>query len=104
MKIIIAGDGKVGATLVRQLSAEEYDLTLVDVNPNRLDSSSERFDIMAVQGNCASMEVLKEAGVEIVPAQRSNRRLRRSLMKMLQKNGRQIGRKQIGRKGRFPEP
>lgn len=64
MKIIIAGDGKVGATLVRQLSAEEYDLTLVDVNPNRLDSSSERFDIMAVQGNCASMEVLKEAGVE----------------------------------------
>ena len=51
MKIIIAGDGKVGATLVRQLSAEEYDLTLVDVNPNRLDSSSERFDIMAVQGN-----------------------------------------------------
>ncbi|MCM1258317.1 MAG: Trk system potassium transporter TrkA [Roseburia sp.] len=64
MKIIIAGDGKVGATLVRQLSAEDYDLTLVDVNPNRLDSSSERFDILAVEGNCASMEVLKQAGVE----------------------------------------
>jgi len=64
VKIIIAGDGKVGATLVRQLSAEEYDLTLIDVNVNRLESSSERFDIMAVQGNCASMEVLKQAGVE----------------------------------------
>ena len=64
MKIIIAGDGKVGATLIRQLSAEDYDLTLVDVNANRLENSSERFDIMAVEGNCASMEVLKQAGVE----------------------------------------
>lgn len=64
MKIIVAGDGKVGSTLVRQLSAEGYDLTLVDISASRLDSSSERFDIMAVQGNCASMEVLKQAGVE----------------------------------------
>ena len=64
MKIIIAGDGKVGATLARQLSAEGYDLTLVDTKASVLEVSEERYDIMAVQGNCASMEVLERAGVK----------------------------------------
>ena len=63
MKIIIAGDGKVGATLTRQLSAEGYDLTLIDSNPQVLASSVERYDVMTVQGNCASMETLRQADV-----------------------------------------
>ena len=64
MKIIIAGDGKMGATLTRQLSAEGNDLTLIDSNPKVLESSEERYDVMVVQGNCASMEVLLQAGVK----------------------------------------
>ena len=63
MKIIIAGDGKVGAILTRQLSLEDYDLTLIDENPRVLESTEEMYDIMAVQGNCATMEVLERAGV-----------------------------------------
>ena len=63
MKIIIAGDGKMGATLTRQLSAEGYDLTLIDANLKTLESSEERYDIMVVQGNCASMEILEQAGI-----------------------------------------
>lgn len=61
MKIIIAGDGKVGTMLTKQLSAEGYDLTLIDDNPKVLESTEERYDIMAVQGNCASMETLERA-------------------------------------------
>ena len=64
MKIIIAGDGKVGQTLTKQLTAEGYDLTLIDANPKVLEASEEMYDIMAVQGNCASMEVLEQAGIE----------------------------------------
>ena len=64
MKIIIAGDGKMGATLARQLSAEGDDLTLIDSNPKVLESSEERYDVMVVQGNCASMDVLMQAGVK----------------------------------------
>lgn len=64
MKIIIAGDGKVGAILTRQLSAEGYDLTLIDANLKVLESTEERYDIMAVQGNCASMETLGQAGIK----------------------------------------
>ncbi len=63
MKIIIAGNGKVGAALTRQLSVEGDELTLIDSNLKVLESSEERFDIMVVQGNCASMNILQQAGV-----------------------------------------
>lgn len=64
MKIIIAGNGKVGLALTRQLTSEGYDVTLIDSNNNVLESSIERFDVMAVYGNCASMEVLRQANIE----------------------------------------
>ena len=63
MRIIIAGDGKVGAMLTKQLSAEGYDLTLIDADPEVLESTESRYDVMSVQGNCASMETLERAGI-----------------------------------------
>lgn len=64
MKIIIAGNGKMGEALTRQLSSEGYDLTLIDVSHNVLASRVEEYDIMIVQGNCASSGILEEAGVK----------------------------------------
>lgn len=64
MKIIIAGDGKVGAVLTRQLSSEGYDITVIDSNADVLESSVERYDVISVHGNCASMHVLQQAGVK----------------------------------------
>lgn len=64
MKIIIAGDGKVGSTLTRQLVAEGHDITLIDSRAEVLEVSEERYDVMAVQGSCASMDTLSKAGVE----------------------------------------
>ena len=64
MKIIIAGGGKVGATLTRQLSSEGYDLTLIDTNTAVLERTMNAYDVMAVQGNCATMAALQQAGVE----------------------------------------
>lgn len=64
MKIIIAGGGKVGAALTRQLSAEGYDLTLIDTNTAVLERTMNAYDVMAVQGNCATMSALGQAGVE----------------------------------------
>ena len=64
MNIIIAGDGKVGSTLTRLLSAEGHDVTLVDTDSRVLEASQERYDVIAVHGNCASMEVLQQAGVK----------------------------------------
>jgi len=64
MNIIIAGDGKVGSTLVRLLSEEEHDLTVIDLNQKALEATVEQQDVMAVRGNCAAMSVLQEAGVQ----------------------------------------
>ncbi len=64
MNIIIAGGGKVGQTLARQLSAEGHDLTLIDKDQRVLDKTVDRYDAMVISGNCASKEVLLNAGVE----------------------------------------
>ena len=63
MKIIIAGDGKVGAWLTRQLANEGHDITLVDSNAAILENTIAQYDVMSIVGNCASMEVLRQADV-----------------------------------------
>ncbi len=63
MNIIIAGDGKVGSMLARQLSSEGHDITVIDSNSKVLQASVERYDVFAVHGNCAAMDVLQQAGV-----------------------------------------
>ena len=64
MKILIAGSGQVGEMLIKQLSAEGYELTVIDSDPLVLEKLVEQYDVMAVRGNCASMETMKQAGVE----------------------------------------
>ena len=63
MDIIIAGGGKVGLTLARQLAAEGHNLTLIDRDSRVLETAVEQYDAIAVLGNCASKEVLLRAGV-----------------------------------------
>ena len=64
MNIIIAGDGKVGSMLTRQLSSDGYDVTVIDLDAQVLEASVERYDVISVHGNCASMAVLQQAGVK----------------------------------------
>jgi len=63
MNIIIAGNGKVGSALVHQLSAEGYNITIIDSKAEVLESSAARYDVICVHGNCASMSTLQQAGV-----------------------------------------
>lgn len=63
MNIIIAGVGKIGATLAKQLSQEGYDLTLIDQNASVLEKAIENCDAISINGNCATMTTLKHAGV-----------------------------------------
>lgn len=64
MNIIIAGSGKVGHTLARQLAAEGHDLTIIDSSSRVLETAVERYDAIAIAGNCASKEVLLQANVK----------------------------------------
>lgn len=63
MKIVIIGDGKVGYKLARQLSAEEYDVVLIDNNEEKLLDAMNRMDIICAHGEGGSVEVQKSAGV-----------------------------------------
>ena len=63
MNIIIAGDGTVGSMLTRQLCSEGHDVTIIDLDAKVLQASVERYDVISVHGNCASMAVLQQAGV-----------------------------------------
>ena len=64
MNIIIAGDGKVGSLLTRQLSSEGYNVTVIDCNARVLEQTVERYDVFGVHGNCASMDILQQANVK----------------------------------------
>lgn len=62
MKILIAGGGKVGAALTRHLSGEDHDLTIIDTNKRVLSELSDIYDVMTLQGNCACLATLRDAG------------------------------------------
>ena len=64
LNIIIVGIGKVGGTLVEQLSKEGNDITIIDKNPEVVQSLCGIYDVMGIAGNGASYSVQIEAGIE----------------------------------------
>ena len=63
MDIIIVGCGKVGTTLVEQLSNEEHNIVVVDKNAEKVQYITDNVDAMGVVGNGVSYQTLQEAGV-----------------------------------------
>ena len=64
MKIIIAGAGEVGFHLAKLLSFESQDITLIDNKKSNLNIAENQLDIKTIEGDSASISVLKEANVE----------------------------------------
>ena len=64
MKILIIGAGAVGGHLCGQLSNEGHEVTLVDRDLAKLRKIENDLNIMTVQGNGASAEILEEAGIK----------------------------------------
>ena len=64
MDIIIAGGGKTGLTLAQRMVAEGHNITLIDTDSRILETAVERYDAMGICGNCASKDVLLQAGVK----------------------------------------
>ncbi|MGN0411910.1 MAG: Trk system potassium transporter TrkA [Lachnospiraceae bacterium] len=64
LKIIIVGCGKVGATLIEQLSKEGHDITIIDKNSDKITEITNLYDIMGITGNGASYSVQKSAGID----------------------------------------
>jgi len=63
MKIVIAGAGEVGFHLAKLLSLESLDITLLDLDKERLQYAEGHLDIKTIKGNCISISLLEEAHV-----------------------------------------
>jgi trk system potassium uptake protein TrkA len=64
MKILILGAGRVGESVAESLVSERNDITVIDVDPQRLAALQDRLDLRGVVGNGIQPSVLKEAGAE----------------------------------------
>jgi len=63
MKILIAGCGKIGTTILSSLIAEGHDLTVIDTDADVIAEITNIYDTIGVVGNAADCETLEEAGI-----------------------------------------
>jgi len=63
MKIIIAGCGKIGGTIVQSLVAEGHDIVVIDNSPAVITELTNIYDVMGICGNCVDSDVLETAGI-----------------------------------------
>jgi len=64
MKIVIIGAGEVGFYVAKALSQENFDITILDLDPAKCRRASENLDVIVVEGNGASPKNLIEADVK----------------------------------------
>lgn len=64
MHIIIAGGGHVGERLARLLLAENHDVVIVENSDIRSKELATELDALVILGDCASMDVLKDADID----------------------------------------
>ena len=64
MKIVIVGAGGNGSCLIRFLSEEHHDITVIDKNARTIENITDSYEVNGICGNGASYSVLKKAGME----------------------------------------
>ncbi len=63
MNIIIIGAGKLGTGLAKSLSNEDHDITIVDINKEKVERIVEKLDVQGICGSGTHLNDLKEAKV-----------------------------------------
>ncbi len=64
MRIVIVGAGAIGSFLAEKLSLERLDVVVIESNPEVAAAAQARIDCLVIEGNGASSETLKQAGIE----------------------------------------
>ena len=65
MNILILGAGQVGSTTATQLAKEEdNEVTVVDIDAEKLTKLASRVDLQTIEGNAAYPETLRQSGAE----------------------------------------
>lgn len=64
MNIIVVGVGKVGYTVAEQLSQEEHDVTIIDIDEEVINDTLQDIDVIGIIGDGATRKSLQNAGIE----------------------------------------
>lgn len=64
MNIIIVGCGRVGRNIAEQLNTEEHSITVIDNDQVALDRIEDTQNILTINGNGATLEILDEADID----------------------------------------
>ena len=64
MKIVIVGCGKIGSSIATELNNENHEIVVVDIDHEAVSNLSNSLDILGIEGNGATYDVLMEAGVD----------------------------------------
>lgn len=64
MKIIVIGNGKIGQSIIRNVSEEGHSITIIDCDSRVVSQMIDTYDVMGIVGNGASVEIQKEADVQ----------------------------------------
>ena len=62
MKVIIAGCGKVGKTILQSMLKEKHEVVVLDSNAKVVEETTNTYDAIGLCGNCTSYADLTEAG------------------------------------------
>lgn len=64
MKIVIIGGGEVGFHLAKLLSEDDHEITIIESNHESVSRAQNNLDVMVIEGNGASAQILVEAGIK----------------------------------------
>jgi trk system potassium uptake protein TrkA len=63
VRVVIVGAGEVGSSIAASL-ADTHDVVVIDTDPERVEELNFNVDALAIEGDGASLSILKEAGIE----------------------------------------
>jgi len=64
MKIVVIGCGTIGKTIISHVSKEGHDVIIIDDCKEEVEELIERYDVLGVVGNGASLDIQEEAKVK----------------------------------------
>ena len=66
LNIVIIGAGEVGYNLAKSLSKNDYEITVIDIDPVKCKRIKENIDAMVIEGDGGSQRILQDVGFERV--------------------------------------
>ena len=63
LKIVVIGAGEVGYNLVKALSKEKFDITVIDIDEEKCQKITNTMDVQGIIGDGASQRILQKIDI-----------------------------------------